>query len=61
MNLGPPNRSAHKSNGSIAFEFPPTPAAIPFSQILQSPDTASRGDDLNVRDVANDFKHGTCG
>lgn len=59
MDLSPPKGSAHKSNSSIAFELPPTPAAIPFSQILQSPDAASRCDHLNVRDVANDFKHGS--
>jgi hypothetical protein len=58
VNLGPPKRSVHKSNGRISLEFPPTPAAMSFSQILQSLNAASRGDDLDVRDIANDFKHG---
>jgi hypothetical protein len=59
VNLGPPKRSVHKSNGRISLEFPPTPAAMSFSQILQSLNAASRGDDLDVRDIANDFKHGS--
>lgn len=61
MDLGPPKRSIHKSNSSIAFEFPPAPAAMAFSQVLQTPDAPSGGDDLDVRDVPDDFEHpGAC-
>lgn len=59
MNFSLAKRPAHKSNGRIPLEFSPTPAAISLSEILQSPDAPPCGDDLDVRDIANDFKHGS--
>ena len=59
MNFSVAKRPAHKSNGRILLEFSPTPAAISLSEILQSPDASPCGDDLDVRDLANDFKHGS--
>lgn len=58
MNFSLAKRPAHKSNGRSPLELSPTPAAISLSEVLQSSDALSCGDDLDVRDIANDFKHG---
>jgi len=40
------------------LEFPPTPAAVPLSQVLQPTDAPAGRDHLDIGDIANDFKHG---
>lgn len=37
--------------------FPPAPAAVSFPESLQPPDAPSGRDDLDVRDVSDDFEH----
>jgi hypothetical protein len=57
MNLSSAKRSGPEPNGRIPFQFSPTPPAIPPSEVFQSVDTAPGGDDLDISDVADDFKH----
>ena len=57
MNLSAAHCSVHKSNGSIPFKFPPALAAVSFPESLQSPDSSSARDDLDVCDVSDDFEH----
>jgi hypothetical protein len=58
MDLSTPQRSVQQSNGSIPFQFPPMPTAVPLSYGLQPPDAPSDRDDLGIGDIADDFEHG---
>lgn len=57
VNFSAAHRSVLQSNGSIPFQFPSAPAAVSLAESLQSPDATSGRDDLDVRDVSDDFEH----
>lgn len=59
MNLSSPNRSVMKPKRRVPLEFSPTFASIALSKVFQSFDATAGGDDLDIGDIADDFKHRT--